>query len=276
MIVDGWRYSNHTAVPVSGPHEPVDLRPIKSGAIWKLDGGPILARWITEWDCGKETNWWYVIKDKPFDLGALKSKRRYEINKGNKYYTVRKIRPEDYGDELFQVTVRAYEGWPQKYRPVVDKDRFINSLPKWNNSIVYGAFFVEDNGLCGYGIVSDEGTWMSFSVLRTIPEHERNGINAALVYGILIDNEHNLSQGKYISDGARSVFHETSFQDYLEKYFEFRKAYCKLNVKYKKSAGFLINMIYPFRSLLLKLDNIGVVHSINAVLKLESIHRSEI
>lgn len=275
MQIEGWRYSNHAAVPVSGPHEPVDLQPIESGAIWNIDGAPLLARWVTEFDCGEETNWWYVIKDKPFDLSVLKSKRRYEINKGNKNYTVRKINPKDYGNELFHVTVKAYEGWPQKYRPVVQKEKFINSLGKWDNSIVYGAFSVVDDALCGYGIISDEGTWISFSVLRTIPEHERNGINAALVYGILIDNENNLAQGKYISDGARSVFHETSFQDYLEKYFEFRKAYCKLNVKYKQTTKFMINMLYPFRRLLLKFDSIGVVHSVNAVLKLESINRSE-
>lgn len=50
-----------------------------------MDGKPYLARWTSSFDCGHETNWWYVIKDTPFDINELKKKRRYEIRKGNNY-----------------------------------------------------------------------------------------------------------------------------------------------------------------------------------------------
>ena len=53
----------------------------------------LFARWTSEFDCGYETNWWYVIKDKEFDLSALKSNYRYKINKGNKNFDVRVINP---------------------------------------------------------------------------------------------------------------------------------------------------------------------------------------
>lgn len=46
-----------------------------------------------------------------------------------------------------------------------------------------------------------------------------------MVARILEDNNDRLNKGFYINDGARSIRHETAFQDYLEKYFGFRKAY---------------------------------------------------
>jgi len=273
--IDGWRYYNHAAVPVSGPHEHVDLLPVEDGSIWKIDGSPVLARWITDWDCASETNWWYVIKDTPFKLSALKSKRRYEINKGNKNYTIRRIDSKNYANELLCVTLKAYEGWPKKYRPVINKDKFIESVNNWDNRFVYGAFFNEDDSLCGYGVIADEGTWLSFRILRTIPEHECNAINAALIYGILTDLEQSISQGKFICDGARSINHETSFQDYLEKYFDFRKAYCKLNIKYKRPFSYVVRILYPFRKIIKHFDNIGIIHRINGVLEMERVVRWE-
>ena len=73
-MTDGWKYYNHAAIPVTAPHEEVNLLPIKDGSIWKLRGRPLLARWTTDWDCGHKTNWWYIIKDEPLDIASLKSK----------------------------------------------------------------------------------------------------------------------------------------------------------------------------------------------------------
>ena len=95
------------------------MTPITDGTIWKIGGGggtPLLARWTTEFDCGYETNWWYCIKDTPFDIGSLPSKKRYEINKGKKNFEVRLIAPTEYKDELYDVTVDAYSAWDEKYR----------------------------------------------------------------------------------------------------------------------------------------------------------------
>ena len=100
MKINGWRYYNHAAIPTTLPHETPDISPIEDGGIWKLDGSPLLARWTTDFDCGYETNWWYIIKDTPFDISALKAKRRYEINKGVKNFEAIVIDPTNYGEEL--------------------------------------------------------------------------------------------------------------------------------------------------------------------------------
>lgn len=76
MQIGGWQYYNHAAVPTTAPHEIPDVSSITDGNIWKMGGGtPLLARWTTDFDCGYETNWWYVIKDIPFNISELKAKK---------------------------------------------------------------------------------------------------------------------------------------------------------------------------------------------------------
>ena len=82
-MIEGWRYYNHAVVPTCAPHENANLSPIIDGSIWSIKGA-LLARWTSEFDCEQETNFWYIIKDCPFDISSLKAKRRYEINKGLK------------------------------------------------------------------------------------------------------------------------------------------------------------------------------------------------
>lgn len=52
-----------------------------------MEGGiPLFARWTSDWPCGKETQWWYCLKDTPFDIEKIKSNYRYKIRKGERYF----------------------------------------------------------------------------------------------------------------------------------------------------------------------------------------------
>ena len=277
MQINGWKYYNHAVIPTTAPHEIPDISPISDGGIWKIGGGtPLLARWTTEYDCGYETNWWYMIKDTPFDISALKAKRRYEINKGIKNFDIKAINPANYAEELYNVQIAAYSAYPDKYRPSVNRTEFISSVQKWDIFVCIGAFDRESDELCGYSLLAKESEiYVDFKVMKTNPECEKNGINAALVEGILRYFNSFLTNGGYICDGARSINHETAFQDYLEKYFGFRKAYCKLHITYNPKLSWLMKLLYPIRKLLMKFDEIGKVHQLNAVLRMEEIVRKD-
>ena len=277
MSISDWKYYKQAAVSTLAPHETPDTSVIASGEIWSAFPGkkPLLTRYSTDWDCGHESTWWYVIKDTPFDITSLKSKRRYEINKGNKNFSVRIIDPLEFQNELFEITKESYASWPKKYRPSVDKTSFINGLENKGNRSYYGALFSETNELCGYAVTKAEGSWIDFAVLRVMPSYEKYAINAALVNKILELNKEFIENGGYICDGSRSISHETAFQDYLEKYFEFRKAYCSLHIEYNPRIKKWINALYPIRKILKKLDGIGAVHKINGVLSMEELVRME-
>lgn len=272
--VDGWQYYNHAFIPTTAPHEMPNLAPINDGSIWLTEGAtPLLARWTTDWDCGYETNWWYVIKDTPFDVSALKAKRRYEITKGNKNFKVEEINPIDWCEDIFHVVKLAYETYPESYRPVITHDEYVGAVRKWKFYKVYGAFDVEDKSLCGFACLKREGVYIDFCMLKAIPARERLGINAAIVNKILLDHNDFLNNHGYICDGARSVVHETAFQDYLEKYFGFRKAYCKLHIVYSPKFKWIINIAYHLRKTIRRFDQYPLIRNISALLKMEEINR---
>ena len=275
MQIEGWKYYNHAGVQATAPHLEVNTECVEDGRIWQLDGSPLLARWTTNFDCEKETNWWYVIKDTPFDISALKSKRRYEITRGDRFFEVRIIDATDYKEEIYSCQVQAFSAYPKKYRPTVIRDEFIKEIDTWKDFIVYGAFDRESGTLSGYSLLkkTDE-RHIVFSVQKTMPSAEKNGVNFALVHAILTSQDEFIRGGGYICDGERSINHETNFQDFLERYFGFRKAYCTLNVRYKKKIAFIVKCLYPFRKLLKKMDGVGLIHKINAIMKMEEIVRS--
>lgn len=269
---ESWDYYNHSLIPSTEPH--IDCTPPKNKhAFWKNRGGyPLLARWTTDFDCGYETNWWYVIKDTPFDISELKAKRRYEINKGKKNFEIRRIVATEYSDDILEVTKKAYLSWPEKYRPSINDETFKSSLCKWDSAFVYGAFDIETGFFSGYAYLIEHEKHMDFVALRVIPEFEKRGINVAICAGILEDNAEKFDGNWYINDGARSIRHETAFQDYLEKYFGFRKAYCHIDVIYRKPFGLIIKALFPLRGLINTSTKYGSLAA--SVLKLEEIRRN--
>lgn len=273
MKVEGWKYYNHAAVPDVLAYEKVNLKALEDGSIWKMEGHfPILARWISDFDCGYETDWWLEIKDQPFDLFALKSKRRYNITFGNRNFDVKIINPCDYKEELYHVQMAAYAGYPAKYRPNIHKGSFFSQIDTWKDYTVFAAFTRETDELVGYACMKEiNDGFSSMETLKANPDFEKLCLNAAIIDKIMVYYEEFLKRGGIISQGERNINHETNFQEYLERLFGFRKAYCKLNVQYNPKIAWIIKVLYPLRNILRKFDDISILHKVNAILKMEEI-----
>jgi hypothetical protein len=275
MRNDGWRYYNQALMPDVPPHIQANLSAMNEKDFWKSGGGiPLFARWTSHWDCNYETNWWYVIKDTPFDISTLKAKRRYEINKGNKHFSVREINPKEYKSEIYEIQLKAYAEYPEKYRPHIDRERLFEEIENWTFYKVYGAFHLESKEMLGYAVLNRKGNYIYYAVHKVVPQYESLSINAAIVNRILVDHNDFLASDGYICDGARNILHETGFQDYLEKYFGFRKAYCKLHIQYRPLVKLAVKLLYPFRKCLYKMDGNSFVHKVNGILKMEELVRS--
>jgi hypothetical protein len=276
-----WHYYNHSAIPSTAPHEVPNLECIADGSIWHIEEKrTFLARYTTNWDCGYETSWWYVIKDTAFDISALKTKRRYEITKALRFFDVKEINPVEHTDALAKVQETAFSAYPAKYRPTFNKDSFFKSIDVWRRQIhegslkFFAAFYKETNELAGYSYVNIYKSYLNFSVQKVNPVFEKYNVNAALVNGVLDAFKDKLSKDFYICDGSRAINHETHFQDYLEKYFGFRKAYCRLHLAYPPLCKFMITSLYPFRRFVALLGRrVGVLHHLSSILEMEKIAR---
>lgn len=234
----------------------------------KLGGIPLLIRWTEDWDCPNKTEFWYCIKDTAFNIEKLKSKRRYEIKKGVKNFDINKIDPTVYGEEIYRVAVEAFAAYPEVYRPRFTKEEFLSGLKAWSNSDVFGAFNKGTNELVGYAQLEMGKRAINFFVEKSMPQYEKAGINAAIVYSIVKYYEPYLKKGYYIVDGTRAINHDTHFQDYLEKYFGFRKAYCTLHVKYRSWIYMVVLLLRPFQKFIANSKN-PLAHQVSSVLKME-------
>lgn len=271
-----WKYYNHAIIPTAAPHEAPALEEIRDGSVWKKfqNRKPLFIRYTTDFDTFENDDWYYCIKDTPFDLAQLNSKKRYEINRGKKNFEVKEIDPVEYFEALLEVRRAAYTQYSEKVE--VDPAVFSRYTAEWKEkNIVLAAFSRETDEMAGYVRLLDCGDWMKFEVQQAKPEFEKKSVNAALVAGILEYCAPRLGSGFYICDGERNVLHQTAFQDYLEKYFGFRKAPCRLHLIYHKKIKPIIKIAYPFRKILLKFDRSPMIHRLNGVLALEEVVRKQ-
>ena len=81
-------------------------------------------------------------------------------------------------------------------------------------------------------------------------------------------NRHYLEERKvkYVNDGARTITNHSNIQNFLIEKFNFRKAYCRLEIKYKWWLDFAIECLYPFRKII-------PVRQIKAILDMEAMAR---
>ncbi|SCZ81236.1 hypothetical protein [Pseudobutyrivibrio xylanivorans] len=237
------------------PHEQIEVHEIA----WNEYKDAWIARWTTDFDCPNKTQYWYCIKDTPFDIKSLKAKRRYEIKKGKKNFYTKIISPCEYKKELYEVYEASLEGYKNNPQPV-SYNEFINTIETWQSideCFLFGCFFYEDDSLCAYADVYNRKPYLPISSLKSKPAMEKYGVNFSLVCGIVEFFENELKCGSYLCDGGRVVYHETNFQEFLYKYFGFRKAYCNLHIEYRKPIRIIVRILFPFRFVLGKINKLA-------------------
>lgn len=240
--VEGWRYYNHALIPTCSPDKQPNFNSINNN-IWFCDRKPLFIRWTDNFDCKFETNFWYVIKDEPFDINELTSHYRNQIKKGVKNFDFKKINPQEYSNDIIKVQERAFRAYGKESNEIVDKNIY-------DNCEYFGVFNKETSELCGYTTIYKTGKCIHFNQMVTNPIFEKNGISEALVYGLLQHFDEDLRNDMYINDGTRNILHNTNFQNYLIKKFHFRKAYCKLNIRYSPVIKVFVYLLYPFRKII--------------------------
>lgn len=274
MQIDGWKCYNHAAIPTTAPHESPNMLPINDGSIWKIVGSggvPLLARWTTEFDCGYETNWWYIIKDAPYDINDVSAKNRKSIRQAIKKCHVKKIEIANYIEDLWE----CYSSAQSRYKNAdnrVDKEAFISGL---NYQLDWWAGFdCETDKMIGWLNVRVEEDYVEIQSAKFHVDFLSRCVSDALYHHVL-EYYLNVLNKKYLSSGSRNINHNTNTQEYKIKRFGYRKAYCRLHVLYNPKIRIWVKLLYPFRKVLKLFDKITIMHQVNGVLKMEEICRGQ-
>ena len=112
---------------------------------------------------------------------------------------------------------------------------------------------------------------------KVVREFEHDGVNAALLYALCLKyNEEYADSGYYLLDGWKNILHKTNFQDYLIKYFGFRKAYSNLHIIYNPRYAWWfrpIMVVYPLLNFALRRISPRISENIGAFIKLQKATR---
>ena len=264
--VKWYRYQG-VLLPKTPPHQEISLTDKEAKKLLKLDKA-FFVRYTNEWD-RKSGNFWYIIKDEKENLDKYSSNTRSKIRRGLKRCKVEKVTKEYIAEYAYNVYRKAFDRYKTFLKPT-SKENFSKNILDSENIDYWGVFI--DDRIVAYSqnIIQDNS--VNYSVIKFDPEFLKYYISYALFFEMnkYYINEQNFL---YVNDGARSLSHETNIQEFLISKFKFRKAYCRLNIVYRKDIKLLTNILFPFRKILYKIDN-NICNKLSVLLKQEEIRRS--
>ena len=222
-----WRFDG-------APHKETRLEKKDWRALLK-EGG-LMVRNTYDFDCPGETCFWHVIKDR---FGGM--------------------------EELTSKTYEDYAVSDRAMSTVVFEEYFNRFYTK--DCDCWGIYDKEDGQLVGFQV-----NWLwddacQYDLIGILPKYKRN--QTFPYYGLFYTmNQYYLQEKglKYVTDGSRSVSEHSNIQPFMMEKFNFRKAYCQLEIHYQWWMKATVNLLYPFR-------NIIPIPSIKAILNMEAMQR---
>jgi len=257
---NAWRYNG-------APHEEPKLEEKDVKALLKQGG--LLVRNTYGFDQKEESCFWYVIKDTFQGLDELSSNERNKVRRSIKALVFKRIDIDLLKAEGWEILKATYEDYAVSDREM-DENVFADYLSSCEKQPFdyWGVFDGEQLiGFCTVWLWTDDSCEYGLIGLR--PEYKHN--NTYPYYGLFHSmNAYYLGEKKlrYVADGARSITEHSHIQDFLIQNFNFRKAYCKLDVYYNIWMKVAVKLLYPFRKTL-------SLPRIKAVLNMEAMQRGE-
>lgn len=213
-----------------------------------LRGGGIFIKNVYDFDCKQETQFWYVIKDSFGGLEELSSKKRNQIRKSLKTYDVRMVTKEDILKFGYDIHIKALKHYKIPAE-VVSKESFANRIENHKGDF-WMVYEKESNIPVAFSINTIENDSCNYSTIKIDPKY----LNSTYpVYGLIYTmNEYYLKEKglRYVNDGARSITEHSNIQPFLISTFNFRKAYCRVQLKYQWWFGLIVKILYPFRNII--------------------------
>jgi len=257
-------------------HGPYEVPGFTNNQIKKVlkESGCKFIRWNDNFK-NEPTEWWWTICQRPFSIDLLSHNARNQIKKSLNNCEIKIIKPQELIEKGYQCYLSSCRNHKKtSFLNHKDWGKFINSHIKYNCFDFWGIFI--DNKIIGYAkcvkinkLIDISAIWYDPFYLKYYPVY-------ALTYSLL---EYYLNKEKcyFVSNGMRSIAHDTQMQNFLKTKFHFKKEYCRLNVVYSPLFHFLIQIAYPFQSIIKFLDkifSINIFHKIVVILKQEKIRRS--
>ena len=230
-----WRVARRILEPIAMPHAlgPVDRAEVR--AAMRQYKAPI-ARWTDAWDTDPCEWWWVCCANPHYDLDKLDKRGRRDVRAGLRRCHVKRVDAEwvsQYGYDVFAAAYDRYEGESQPPIP----ERFASNIRRLADLPPYewwACWAGDDLAAIAICIVLQNA--VNLSTLKSHPAYLKAMPNNALIYTL---TQYYLTErsASYVTDGSRTLLHETQFQDFLERRLGYRRVYCPLRAELSVSAS---------------------------------------
>ena len=232
------------------PHKETQLGKAEKAAL--LRNGGLMVRNTYEFDLTEETNFWYVIKDRYLGLDELSPRVRNKVRHAFQYFDYQKITYEQLFENVFPILEDTFANYKVHDRQM-NRRVFSDYLEQCQQKKYdyWGIFQKSTNQMVGFCTVKlwDESCEMGYT--GVLSNYTKSGYYP--YYGLYhyLDSYYLGEKGfRYISDGSRTITNHSEIHDYLIHFFKYRKAYCKLRIKYKWWFGAIVRLLFPFRNII--------------------------
>ena len=236
-----------------------------------LDKGGYLVRNSYNFDVIQNTSFWYIIKDTFEGMDELSSRTRNKIRRSLKTYNIKRIQPDEFlrfGVTIYNLALGQYKVKAKTLSSEQFKDSIERQI-KDGRFQYWGVFETITNTPVALAVCILNKDCCEYSTLKCVPSYLHNSTYP--YYGLIYEMNRYYLQDlklKYVSDGARSITEHSNIQPFLEEMFNFRKAYCNLQIEYKWWLGLAIKVLYPFRKII-------KIKKIQSLLRMEAMRRNE-
>lgn len=202
----------------------------------------IMGIWISNFDTRFPGPFWHVVCDKVIPIEEVSKKTRNIIKKASRQFDIRLVNRSYIASNCYQIYKKACTRYLQ--RPLTEKQFLMDINSKTDNKYNFWAIFNKtDNRIVGYcyNKCYDD---VCYYILEKIDLEYLN--LGASYYSNYYQNCYYLNDKgmKYIDAGARSIVHATNVQEFLIAKFNYRKAYCDLNIEYLPLIKYAILLLH--------------------------------
>ncbi len=240
-IVDagGFYWQNYKGVllPAYLPHAIPDGISRSASRALELSNAQ-LARWTECLDESKGSDWWFVVRDGEYGHECLSSNTRSKLNRGRRRLEARPISPQELllkGYDVCRAAVLRYEN--NEFLPTYEAFcARVHAAQQHPASLEFWGVFRGSN-LVGFsenhlqaGAVFMESIWYDPVGLKDYSSY--------VLMDAVLDEYLVHRNCRYVSDGSRSIYHETGVHDFLVEKFGFRRLRADLHVRYSFPLSF--------------------------------------
>lgn len=261
-----WRIYQKALIPASLAPRTSNISPDEAQDLLERSGAWLI-RYVSRSFAEPAGFWW--VECNRYDAGTPSKKARNQIRRAYRNCIVEPIASrylQEHGYACYRAAFARYRG----AKPL-SPEEFSGQLKEQEDGPfeLWGVFV---NGeLAGFANCGVEDPYIALLNMNLHPDFLDYYPAYALIDTLLAHYVSNT--GRALTNGHRSINHQTEMQDFLTK-FGFERCYCDLKVIYAPRVSSVIRAVYPLRSLLRLLPDFSLLEKARALLFQERLCRS--